>query len=681
MNHLRLDLFLKLPDEVLVLIIKYINDNSKIETLISIPILQKYALPARYSKYQLDQFMHIPSDGTIKHLKELYETYNFKPSRIIIKASKMHELLISEEAPTDSQKELVFGFEKMNQYRNAEFEILVSDRMDVKLESILKEVNVAGVHYSEGSSYNLNAESVSKKVQIYFQAIQFSNIQIMSAIYESNYHVKFPTSLKKLTIDALCQKHFDTNLNDLKCLEYFDCQHISGVESLEALQLSKTIKSIKLSFCDFKTLGTLKNYNFLRCLVIHYCHSLFDVIKIVFPQSLETLVMDYFHVKNKITELFDSVKQGINKEFELSDFSSDGQSLIFGPKFRPPSNAKILIINGKSNTHMFELGTKLCLSAVHTLVLCGIKNIDLNMLFDSSLENMKKLEIRCCEISTVDKRLKYPNIQQFYFSSNTLSNLFQINLKQWINLNYFEIEWNTLVPLLSNDKEELLDPSWFLLNEVEVSKGISEYTNEKRKACAVIRTLRIDLSSITHLKLTNFDGFLFVHYSNYYPNNLPSEIDIKGCTTLRVLTLSGLSIQVLDLNNFPCSLQKVKIMNLELLQIRGKFSRLEQLMYLNLVDNKITYSMLVTQKFPSNLETLDLSENKIEDLTCLELHNCTKLKSLVMEEVTESEKPNGANEVKEFLRSLGIEQINYAIVTTYKFKILFRIKDGKEDFV
>ncbi|KAI5963143.1 uncharacterized protein KGF55_002935 [Candida pseudojiufengensis] len=683
MNHLRMDPFLKLPDEVLVLIIKYINDNSKIETLISIPILQKYALQARYSRYQLDQFRHIPSDrsnsqpsdGTIKHLKELYEAYNFKPSRIVIKASKMHELLMSQEEPTDSHQKSTFQFEKMNQYRDAEFEILLTDSMDVDLELILREVNVVGVHFSKSKPKDANAESVLKKFSLYFQAIQFSNnnIQIMSTIYKNSLEVKFPTSLKKLTIDSSFEKNFDTNLNDLKCLEYFDCKNMSRVESLEALQLSWTIKSIKLRNCEFKTLGNLKNYNLLKCIKIYHCDNLYNIIKYDFPQSLEILVIKV-SFKQEVTELYNSVRQGINKEFELSDFSRDGNSFILGSNFKLPSNTKILKIGG--NSKIFELKPNICLEHLHTLKLSKAKNIDLNKLFASLPETMIKLRILSCDILKVDKCLKYPNIQQFYFSFNNVSNIFQLNLKQWIYLNNLEVGWNTLIG--PGNYQEKLDPSWFLMNELDVFKEISECPNKKRKVCTVIKTLQIDIPSITHLGLIKSPEVSVFDNSNC-AIHLPSQICIKCCTTLNALILSGLSIQMLDLNDLPKSLQKLTITKFESLQIKGKFSKLDQLTHLDLYENKFTYSVLAAQKFPSNLKSLDLSENKIENLSCLNLHNCNKLKILILEKVTELQEPNGANELKDFfIKSVGTEQKSFAIVTTYESKKVFSVINGEE---
>ncbi|KAI5962110.1 uncharacterized protein KGF55_003186 [Candida pseudojiufengensis] len=90
--------------------------------------------------------------------------------------------------------------------------------------------------------------------------------------------------------------------------------------------------------------------------------------------------------------------------------------------------------------------------------------------------------------------------------------------------------------------------------------------------------------------------------------------------------------------------------------------------------------MLVIQKFPSTLEFLRLSHDKIEDLTCLELKNCIKLKTLLLEKVTASQKPNGADELKElFLKLVGTGNTGYASVTTYDSKAVFSVNIGEVD--
>ncbi|KAI5962108.1 uncharacterized protein KGF55_003184 [Candida pseudojiufengensis] len=674
-----MDLFLKLPDELLVLIIKYINDRSKIEELISIPALQNYALQARYFKYQLDNFMLIPSDGSINHLKALYEVYNFQPSKIIIEANKMYELLKSQEEPADSQAEFFFEIENMNQYRHAEFEILITDRMNVQLESILREVNVVGIHLSKSEELEPITSSDIEAFQTYLQAIQFSSIKILSTVYAYNFVDKFPTSLRKLTIDIDCEGKFDMNFSELQCLEYFDCEYMSGVESLEDIQLSRTVKTIKLSCCEFKTLGNLKTYNFLRCIEIHDCEDLFEMIKCSFPKSLETLVLNPSYRQNMIRELHGSVKLELNKDYELSDFSSDGHSLLFGSNFKLPSTTKILEITGYDGT--IELGKNLCLKTLHTLNLFGIKNIELNKLFASLPENMIKLDITRCELLEADKCLYHPNIQQIYFVCNKISNIFQINLKQLKHLNLFVVTGNTLVA--PGNKSIRFDPIRFLINEFNVFEGTIENSNKKRKVCGVTETLHIDLASITHLDFsrsyTGISKNSAINDSNT-TIQLPSQINIQGCIILKVLTLSGLSIRVIDLNKFPSSLRDVTITGLELLQIKGEFSRLNQLIELNLAYNDITHSMLVAQNFPSTLRALKLSGNEIEDLTCLKINNCVNLRFLDLENVTSSQNPNGANELKElFIKLVGTGRSSRALVTTYESTIVFSVINGTED--
>ncbi|KAI5963551.1 uncharacterized protein KGF55_002431 [Candida pseudojiufengensis] len=670
-------IFLKLPDELLVQIIKYINDNSKIEELISIPTLQKYALQARYYKYQLVEW-DPDSDGTMHSMKLLYEIYNFRPSRIKLEVDQLHELLKLEE-PSDSRKEFSFNIENMNEYRHAEFEIVITDYMDVDLESILKTLNVVGVHLLKeepssmtDSDSDLEIEPLS--FQNYLQTIQLSKIKLLKIEFSFDFVNKFPTSLKELKIN-LDHRKVDLNLSELQCLEYFTCESLLGVESLDALQLSKTTKSIELINCEFKTLGNMRAYNFLRHIKIRCCRYLFPVIKSFYPESLETLMLWPTFNRYKIRQLHESVKQGVNTEFELSDFSRDGNSFLLGSNFKLSSNTKFLRING--NPGIIVLGSNLCLKSLQHLELYKIRNLDLNDLFASLPENMIRLQINSCLISKVDIRLNPPNIRHMEFTYNKLSNIFQINLMQLRSIDHLRVLGNILIAPDYN--EEIFDPSWLFLNELNVFKRTSECSIKKRKVCGMTKTSQIDLASITLLDLTKSfpSGYSLANFSN---DTLPppSQICVSGCTALKVLNLSGLGIQVLDLNKFPCSLVSLTITKLELLQIKGYFGMLNRLKLLNLDHNEITYSMLVAQKFPSTLKTLDLSGNKIEDLTCLKIDNCIRLRTLTLEKVTKSSIPNGANELKElFIKLVGARHPSRALVTTYEGRLVFHVVDGK----
>ncbi|KAI5960295.1 uncharacterized protein KGF55_004587 [Candida pseudojiufengensis] len=694
-----MDLFLKLPVELWVLIIKYINDKSKIEELISIPVLQNYALQARFSKYQLfalharvfkyqpADFMQILADGSLKDLEELYELYNFKPSRIVIEANKMNELLELKEEPVDSQNESSVEIRNMNQYRHAEFELLITNSMHVDLELILKDFNVVGVHLFKDTLFKDTPLEVTleelKAFQIYLQRIQYSKINILTTIYHNFFVAKFPTSLRKLTLNIYGDENVDVNLRDLQCLEYFECKFMSGVESLDALQLSSTIKFIKFSFCGFKTLGNLRKYNCLRTIEIFCCWNLYNIIKCFFPNSLETLILNPSYHQSDITKLHDFVKEGINKEFEISDFTSEGNSFLLGSNFKLPLNTKTLKIDGESygESNSIELGGNLCLKTLHTLELCEIQNLDLIDLFASLPEHMIDLKIIACEILKVDKCLNHPYVQQFCFSYNTVSNIFQINLKESTNLNHFEIGWNALAA--PDNKEEKLDPAWFLINEHNVFEGASGHPNKKRKVFEMTNTLQINNFDITHLDLSKSHSRIFdisvVNNSNSRIQ-LPSQICIKSCTRLKVLILKGLSIQVIDLNNFPCSLEALTITGLKLIQLKGEFSNLNQLRYLNFGDNGISYSMLTAQKFPSTLEELALSGYKVEHLSCLKIDNCINMKTLQLIKVDESQKLNGADELKElFIKLVGIGQSSRALVRAYETEFVIWVTYGRKN--
>ncbi|KAI5968118.1 uncharacterized protein KGF55_000023 [Candida pseudojiufengensis] len=673
-----MEIFLKLPEELWILIIKYINDESKIEELCLIPALQKYAIQARYSEFVIDGPIArsspiCRSDGSIKNLLKLYEVYNFKPSRIILEATKLSELLKVRIA--ESQDTRNFEVETVSLYGHAEFEIKITEGMYVDLKSIFKKVNVIGVYISGSYPINLLDNEVME-LQTYLEAIQTSKIEFMNLIYSKGFAVKFPTSLKKLKLHMIPDK-IEINLSELQSLEYFECCNLKGVKSIDALHLSKTIRSIKLAGCQFETLGNLKNYDNLRSFGIEARINLFEMFKLTFPDSLERLILGSYFTHYDVIALSNDVIGGTNNHFEISDFSDDMKYLQIGSKFKLPPNLKVLGIYGIPKSLEFKYIPSL--GALNSLELCGIK-IRLNEVFISLPRIMMKLEINRCEVNDVERDLKYPKVRQFNFLYNQVSNIFQIDLKEMVDLDRLEICENTLV--VPGSEEIKLDPFQFLIGEYDLLDETNESLNKKRKVSKTFKTLQIDLSGITYMSLSrsefnNSEGTV-INTSNGIIQ-LPSQICIKGCTILKTLHLFDLGIKILDLHRFPPSLSDLRMTNLELFQIKGEFSLLSQLTKLWLVKIGITYSMLVLQRFPSTLKDLDLSKNKIEDLTCLKIDNCDKLHHLVLKEVTGSINPKGADELKKMLVALARDASqSFGEVTTYDSEVVFRVINGND---
>ncbi|KAI5958970.1 uncharacterized protein KGF55_005624 [Candida pseudojiufengensis] len=669
-----MEIFLKLPEELWMLIINYIDYQPTLEELVLIPTLQKYALQERFSNFILGS--SDTSDGSMKDLQRLYEVYNFKPSRIVIEATKLSELLGLQASTTESEETGNFEAEAMNLYGHAKFEILITDGMHVDLKSILKNVNVVGVHLSESEPFGIS-EDGAIEFQAYLQAIQTSKIEFMTAIYANYFAFKFPTSLKRLKLDTMIVE-IAINLSDLQCLEYFECSDLIGVKSLDDLRLTRTIRSIKLCGCEFETLGNLDEYVKLRSIEVNDFSYLFEIFKSTFPESLERLTLCPSFDESNIRDLFTSAIEGTNEYFVFPDFSDDGTLLRIGFNFKLTSNLKVLKIHDYYKTSL-EVGFNSCFVTLSSLDLCGIK-IKLIELFSSIPVFMEKVKIIRCEVTDVYRKPQYPIVRQLYFSDNLVFNTFQINFKEMVNLNQLEIKNNFLYVSDTEENNLELDPCRFLIGEFDALDETSEFLNKKRKISKESETLQIDVSNITSLVLgksdLNTSTVPGVDHSNCIPQ-LPSQICIKGCTILKTLHLSGLGIQILDLHKFPISLKDISISNLKLFQIKGEFSLLNQLTQLWSINNGITHSMLLHQRFPSSLERLYLCNDKIEDLTCLKIDNCDKLHILMLLEVTGSLKPKGANVLKTtFVELNGNASSSYGVATTYDSEEVFLVVDG-----
>ncbi|KAI5954210.1 hypothetical protein KGF54_001985 [Candida jiufengensis] len=91
--------------------------------------------------------------------------------------------------------------------------------------------------------------------------------------------------------------------------------------------------------------------------------------------------------------------------------------------------------------------------------------------------------------------------------------------------------------------------------------------------------------------------------------------------------------------------------------------------------------MLINQTFPDNLQTLDLSQNKIEDLTCLNITNCTSLSNLQLRVVTKIDEPKGATKLRNSILKIKSKTGSCnAYLSAYrrrKTKVIFETRNGE----
>ncbi|KAI5963001.1 uncharacterized protein KGF55_002793 [Candida pseudojiufengensis] len=678
-----MQIFLKLPEELLSLIIKYVNDKSKIERLIKIPALQQYAIKERYSQFKLNTSYEI-RDGSIEKLIALFKEYNFKPSRILGNTNDIYKLLrFGEEESsymtrqTRSQAQNSGSNNRLIDFSQVDYEILFCHYSEIsELEEIFRNVNLVSIKNIKYHTISRNTTlDQNREISTLLDIINTSKLESLDTVYSNRFKVKFSTSLKELKLNFGREK-IELNLNELANLELFHCYNLNGVDSLDDIQLPKFIKNLELHSCA-QVLGDIEQYSKLRYLTVDCCDALFQLMNCFFPVTLEEIRIINNISKAKVAELFRAVSEGTNTQFEKSDFSVDGRWFLIGPSFEGLPKLKLLSIQDAREAIEVRVSTFI---ALNSLSLVKVNNIDLNQVLSSLSGTMFKIEIKQCKISGVESAVVFPESKHIIFLNNNLSTIFKSNLnnlKKLVNLQLRSNRLQNLTEIHELDPCEILN---FNDEDFNASTGESKKKVGKRSKTIIKDSLTFNAPKLEVLYLSKKDMFMWGRRTNRNSGklqSLPSQLSLIECTNLRKLNIMNTILDILDLNNLPNSLVYLSITKNKLKLFKGEFKKLNKLKELDLKENEINYSMLANQTFPQSLKLLDLSENKIEDLTCLYLDNCVNLRTLMLVKVTGSDEPEGANKLKKwFLKINANAKTNRGYLTNRKSKIIFNVVNG-----
>ncbi|KAI5966742.1 uncharacterized protein KGF55_000151 [Candida pseudojiufengensis] len=605
-----MEIFLKLPKEILSLIFSNIKDKSIIKSLLYIPGLQQIALERKYSKYEIND----DHNNSVESLIELFQLFKFIPSIIIGNVKQINQLL----------KEPSFKLV------NYEVKILKCTTF-IDLVSILDRAYIVGVHLDQ--YLTIFAASFKKvEVGLFSSFVEQTYLQSLTTSYCDIFPIRFPTSLKELTLYE--GFNIKLNISDLHHLESFNCKNLSAMSSLNNIKLPSSIINLRLYSCDFESLGDLFKYKNLNLLHIACCHELYDLGNTLFPISLKTLsFINNFH-PNRIENLSNDV------QISISEIAS---RIRIDAEFRFPQNLKSLKIFDTMQT--LEIGKIEIGKTLDVLELDGITHLELDSVSISLPNQMSEIIITNCEIVAED--LFFPESERIKFSNNDVwLGLFKSNLDQLKSLKVLEMSDNYCSKFAGD--LELFDPLETLTN--------------------VNENVRFNTPNLQSLILKNKRPM------SYEPDDA-LQVSFE-CKDLTKLTMINLGVESLNFDHFPSSLLELIINNLKLETMHGNFSKLSNLRKLDLQNNQVTFSMLASQKFPSSLTHLNLSNNKIEDLSCLVLDNCTNLKDLKLSEVTSERTPEGTTQLRNLLFYVDTN-IN-AILTNYDSEVIFEIVNGVE---
>ncbi|KAI5965849.1 uncharacterized protein KGF55_001212 [Candida pseudojiufengensis] len=665
-------IFLELPKEILFKIVQYINDQKLLEELLSIPELQQLVLRKRYYKFQLKNTLdqlnkNEDGVGDIAKLISLYENYGFKPARIIADVTIINQLFNTrsyEFQKTSGSKRMKLDkvtkahLDQNNEtasYKDINFEVLLPTNTTFDaFKGIMEKMKIVGLSVQTDNSNPSRFRDDQK--DLFLDAIKNFKLESLETYYVANFQVQFPVSLKKLTLKnhSTCE---NLNLSSLIHLENFKMNDCTGINSLRDLQLSKSIKFLKFELCDMATLGDLTTYNKLNVIEFCGCINLIDFVKCSFPNSMQKIIYSHDTSKGTIPDLIREVRAGESTQFDLGDFTEDG--IFLGVNFKFPSKLKVLTISNRSDS--LTLGSNLNLKNLNTLVLDCIR-IDLIGLLLALPTQMFEIIITSCHILKVDTIALFPESEVISILCNTSENSFKTNLNGMKGLRHLEI---------ACDNEGINKATAHQLMSPYSNTGNSslELYDESRKE----EILVVDLPNVNNISLENL---VYDRDASY------NQIDLTTCGNLKWLELTHLTFHHLNLDNFPDSLEVLSISEMKIKSINGNFGKFNNLKTLELVRTEITDSMLVNKTFPASLEHLNLSVS-VENLSCLNLRDCIKLRLLFLDNAKPSKmkSPLGAIELRDWflglVRNAG-DRHNRAILTNYAHKTIFEIFNGVE---
>ncbi|KAI5966331.1 uncharacterized protein KGF55_000640 [Candida pseudojiufengensis] len=583
-----MEVFLKLPKEILSLIFSNIKDRSTIKSLLYIPGLQHIALERKYPKYEINNYKN-----SIETLINLHQQFKFIPSTIIGNVKQINQLI------NEPNFRLV----------NYEVKILKTTRF-TDLVSISDKVYIVGVHLNQ---YLEPFVGYFKKDEIksFLSFVESTFLQSLTTSHLNIFTVSFPKSLKQLTLNE--GYNIELNISELHHLESFDCKYLHKMSTLDNLQLPLSIKNLALYSCDFKTLGDLSKYYNLKLLHISCCPELYDLGVTSFPDSLKTFnFVNNFH-PGKINKLLDE---------ERFDYIASRQVHIDG-RFRFPRNLKNLKICDTMQS--LEVGDIMVIrKTLDILELNSIGHLELDELLVSLPKKMSEIIITNCRV-VAEGHVDFPESERIKFTNNDVwFNCLDSNLNQLKSLKVLDMSNNYCS----------CGSGLYLLDPLEI------LANVKENVC-------FDTPNLQNLilKKSRFDGY------DPYERILSFQVSFK-CENLTKLKMLNLRVKSLDFDHFPNSLEELIINNLKLENVQGNIYKFDNLKKLDLQNNQITYSMLSSQEFPFCLTHLNLSNNNIENLNCLSLYKCINLKDLNLREVTSKDKPRGASRLRKLLLNL-----------------------------
>ncbi|KAI5956279.1 hypothetical protein KGF54_000754 [Candida jiufengensis] len=667
----------QLPIELIKQIIDNINDSETLNHLEKIenlkPLIYQKLFPEIYVSnrksilssgscsiqeflnFVIDKYMPITIKTCVDTLIEISKLREEDPKfKILDFNNTRFELKIEKD---NSINDIISIFQN---YRVFKISMNSIARDEFKLEKLTTNFRAVDINQLQNLKYPQSLQSLDLCFYNLFPQLQLPSTitELKLRNFKDHKSISLPQSIKKLHITE--PKDFDNhldllNLCNLKQFEFISDKSYNQITSFNQITLPISIESLSLYSSNLLNLRSIETYENLKSLKLIDCPKFIHFFKTQFPKSLEYLeygfesqikeFQSYINHENNFIDINDL------PEFDEADIGYGLNRYLLINEFEYlPENLKILKLI-KMNGYMIKFS--LNSPNLQTLDITETFELSLDVLLSKNLKNLENLTIKSCGglllgDVTFPESLKYLNLKH-----NLICNIHYSNLKMLQNLKELVLTENLIKSIT-----EQISPNLQILNitnnpikkfhpqkslkklfidvheilENESFKNITELGLVIKQNCedanyqfdSSIERLEFYNSSKTALSNQSYD---FTNYKNSkflkgsiraddeevivkFPksiqkiqltgsshNQIEANIKISNflhCTSLTELRLTRCNINYLNFEILPQSLETLSIEESNLMKLIGRFK--------NLV----------------NLETLDLSFNKLESSSFLD---------------------------------------------------------------
>lgn len=545
---------------------------------------------------------------------------------------------------------------------------------------------------------------------------------------EEDFVVNIPDENLKKRINAslyISDTNSEITISKMKQLENLFAQNYN-ITNLEGLQYAENLKVVELGGNKINDVSVFKKGNFpkIEKLILHN-NQLKDILPItsgylpmlkileVYRNNITNVgeitdeklpSINYIRIHDNLITNLDFLKSSNSTSLTTLDISNNIITDISGIETANLTNLKYL---GFSDNQISDISSlsKAKLDSLEELNMYNNKIIDITNLADTKLVNLKYIHLEYNEISDITalKQFSYPKLEGIYFNYNKITdvqvveemkleslkdlnfegnniqklskitlfglpNIFYLNLSQQnIELPIEEVEIGGILTI-KNPLTYFGNP---LISDIKVNNGVYNATYNtvtwenilESEYLSYTFKQTISVETVTGIEKSNFNGIVKVPI-----NKKETDIVEIPDANLKVAINKELGkpidkfIRVSELKTLKSlSANNLNITNLDGLQYAANIE------YLNLSYNKISDISVLGKTIYKNLKTLYLNNNEIKDITHLALNEFSNLSNLNLDSnkitdigiLTEKNFPTLTNvNIKNQLTVLNTQSVN-----------------------